>query len=274
MTSIASWLASQPSNTSPDYNKELKLLLCHLFKQNTAWLYSHDDTQLSSSDLKQLNQWVGQLEIGMPLAYITGQKAFWDLQLEVNEHTLIPRPDTELLIETVIDLKPQPKSIIDLGTGSGAIALSLVNSIPDVEVTAIDFSKQALATAQRNAQLNNINQIEFICSNWFDEIAEKTFDLIVSNPPYIAADDEHLYQLRFEPISALVAEDQGLADFKKITEQAPHYLNSNGVLMFEHGWNQHKEVENILSVAGFSHIRSRRDIQGHHRITWGCWIKT
>lgn len=248
---------------------DLKYLVCHLLDKNSAWLYANQHANLSKQQVNQLNQWVNELNKGKPLAYITGEKAFWTLTLKVNEHTLIPRPETELIIETVDQLNLQPKKILDLGTGSGAIALALATLLPQATILATDVSKQALDTARNNATNNGISTVTFQHSDWFESITDKNFDLIVSNPPYIAENDSHLSDLSYEPINALVAANNGLAAYEAICAAAKNYLSTKGILMFEHGWQQHLAVAEIMKNAGFVDIQHQQDLLGHQRITWG-----
>jgi len=266
---IKDWLICQPISGDTFTTHDLWNLLGHLLNKNTAWVIAHQDFQLNQQQINSLNGSVADLLAGKPLAYITGEKDFWDLTLQVNQSTLIPRPETETLIEAVIDLVDSPEFILDLGTGSGAIALSLGKYYPNARVIATDCSKEALQTAESNASINGVTNVELIHSNWFEQISCEKFDLIVSNPPYIDTEDEHLSKLKYEPLSALVAEDNGLADFKRITQQANHYLAPNGLLMFEHGWNQKTQVQNILKDSHFMNIATRKDILGHNRVTWG-----
>lgn len=274
MTTIKHWIAEH-SNQHNQFKQiitaaDLRSLLGFLLQQNTAWLYTHSEQELSDTELIQLTQWFDQLIQGYPLAYITGKQAFWDLELSVNEHTLIPRPDTEIMIEVCIDLLPKPpKNILDLGTGSGAIALALAREFTTAEVIGVDASEQAIATAKLNAKKCAIDNANFKISDWFTAINKQTFDLIVSNPPYIAADDEHLPALQHEPSTALVAADAGLADFKAICAKAMTYLNPSGLLVFEHGWQQKQAVSEIMSQAGFTQIKTVKDLAGHDRITHG-----
>ncbi|WP_223789684.1 peptide chain release factor N(5)-glutamine methyltransferase [Marinicella meishanensis] len=259
---------AQPHDLRPN---DLRTLLCHQLQCTTAWLFAHPDHPLSSADLQQLNAWRDQLLDGMPLAYLIGKQMFWDLDLAVNAATLIPRADTETVVETSIELLKDsaPEHILDLGTGSGALALALARVFPAAQVTATDRSSAALKTAQFNAQQNDIQNCQFILADWFSQVPERGFDLIVSNPPYIAANDPHLTALTHEPIEALVAAEDGLADFKTICEQAPAYLNAGAWLVFEHGWQQKTEVQALLRQAGLTDINSRADLAGHDRVSYG-----
>jgi len=276
LTRINDWLNHQSPPTHPDqsaYTRDLKLLVCHLLSKNSAWLYAHSDDLINDHQIQQLNSWAEELKQGKPLAYITGIKEFWTLTLKVNEHTLIPRAETELLIETIQQLSDSPKKILDLGTGSGAIALSLATLFPKAHITASDQSIEALKVAQSNAKLNRIHNVQFIQSNWFDSFTDDSYDIIVSNPPYIDSMDEHLANLSYEPISALVADDHGLSDFKSISQKAYKYLKPGGLLMFEHGWQQSEAVSQILQDVELVNISTQKDLLGHNRITWG-YLKT
>ncbi len=280
MQNIQDWLANNRGHINsyqqPINDSVLRQLLAFLLKKNNAWLYSHSDHNLSTAQIEQLDQWLTALKDGLPLAYITGEQNFWDLTLKVNQQTLIPRPDTEILLEVAIKLfsRTPAKSILDLGTGSGALALALGRLYPAAEVIAVDQSAQALEVASINAKLNAVNNTTFIQSNWFSHVPALKFDLIVSNPPYIAENDEHLAALKHEPFSALVAADNGLADFKQITEQAAAYLKPHGWLLFEHGWQQKSAVQQILRRAGFIHVQTQQDLGGNERVTSGQWLSS
>ena len=268
MTTIAEWIKTQSSDKTVN-TADLHLLLGHILTKNTAWLFAHQDFELNQLQINQLNLGYQSLQAGKPLAYITGKKEFWDLMLCVNEHTLIPRPETELLIETASQIASNPNIILDLGTGSGAIALALARQFPSAKIFASDQSKQALKVAQQNALSNSINTVQFIHSNWLEGFQNISFDLIISNPPYLDANDEHLASLKFEPVGALVAEDHGLADFNTISRQARNQLNTGGIIMFEHGWKQKDAVTDILVTNGFAGVCSKKDLAGLDRVTWG-----
>jgi len=211
---------------------------------------------------------------GEPLAYITGRWWFWDLELEVAPCTLIPRPDTELLVEQALSLPFAANArVLDLGTGTGAIALSLAKAKPDWQLFAVDFNAEAVALAKRNQQRLQIINCQICHSDWFSALAGQRFDLIVSNPPYIDAEDPHLQQgdVKFEPLSALVAPDSGLADLQIICQNAPEFLTDGGWLWLEHGYQQADAVQQLLHIAGFSEVSSRRDYAGQWRITGGSF---
>jgi release factor glutamine methyltransferase len=205
------------------------------------------------------------------VAYILGEQGFWDLTLNVAPHTLIPRPDTESLIDWVLDQGLQPKRILDLGTGTGAIALALAKEFPEAQVIGVDLIPQAVALANSNKEKNQITNVQFLQSSWFEKVPVDTFDLIVSNPPYIDEADEHLSQgdVRFEPASALIAQNHGLADLQHIAQQAKRYLSAGGCLLMEHGWQQAEFVCEYLQSCGYINTDSGRDLAGKWRFTYG-----
>lgn len=247
----------------------LKNWLLFVIQKSPTFLISNDDYVLSDDEYQAFYQGLLKLQDGLPLAYLTGTQGFWRYEFLVNEHTLIPRADSEILIETALTLikdTPTPR-ILDLGTGTGCLAISLALELPTAQVTAVDFSLNALAIAKQNN--DNLNaKVEFIHSNWFEHITGQ-FELIVSNPPYIANDDEHLKNLTHEPITALASDDNGLADIKKIVNGAKNHLINNGYLLLEHGYDQKESVQAILNQAGFYDIRTIQDYGGNDRVTLG-----
>ncbi len=252
--------------------RELIQLLMHILDKNYTFIRTYPDFQLTIEQTRQFLDFKQQLQAGTPLAYVLGKQAFWTLDLKVTPDTLIPRPDTEIVVTTILELLPKDKalSVIDMGTGTGAIALSLASECPLWQVTATDFSGGALAVAQENAQSHGLNQVRFLQGSWFEALLRKeTFDLIVSNPPYIDPDDVHLADLTHEPITALVAQDQGLSDLKMIIHQAIDYLNVEGLLVLEHGYDQAQKVQDLMLREGLNDVRTIKDYGGNDRVTLG-----
>jgi len=255
-------------------NLEANLLLQHVLHVNRAWVITHEHDVLNADQQAEFQQRLKRRLDGEPIAYIVGFREFYGLQLKVSSATLIPRPDTETLVEAALKKIPLDKvlHILDLGTGTGAVALAIAKHRNDCEITAVDQSSDALSVTLENAQSLNLNNLRLIESNWFLELQGEWFDVIVSNPPYIAQDDEHLKQgdLRFEPISALASGADGLDDIRKIVQDAPDYLKSNGWLMLEHGFDQADAVAALLKARGFSQIDHAKDIAGTLRVTFGA----
>lgn len=270
---LAQWLQQatrQLSDISVLAADDARLLLCHQLNVSSSYLYSHGDVKLSDADLQTLNQLLSRAVQDEPIAYIIGSWPFWNIELEVAPCTLIPRPDTELLVEQALALPlPATARVLDLGTGSGAIALALACNKPSWQVTAAEKITAAVELARRNARRLAANNCTVVQSDWFDAVAGQQFELIVSNPPYIEPDDPHLAALRHEPVSALVAAEQGLADLAAICQQAPAYLTRQGWLWLEHGYNQADAVQQLLTAAGFSQVQSRKDYGGNWRISGG-----
>jgi release factor glutamine methyltransferase len=208
---------------------------------------------------------------GEPIAYVLGQQEFWSLPLQVSAATLIPRPDTECVVEQALTLSlPAQARVLDLGTGTGAIALALASERPDWDITASDCVDAAVALAQNNAAMLNL-PMQVVKSHWFDQLAAVCFDLIVSNPPYIASTDHHLSEgdVRFEPASALVSGADGLDDIRHIVAAAPRWLNPGGWLLLEHGYDQAQAVQRLLQLQGFVEVHSRQDYGRNDRMTLG-----
>ena len=223
--------------------------------------------------LTQLEPLIAARRCGVPVAYLTGKREFYSLPLKVNSHVLIPRPDTECLVEAAIGHINEQSvlSVLDMGTGSGAIALALAHHLPGLEVTATDRDEKALSIARENARQLELHHVRFIRSDWFKGMGATKFDLIVSNPPYIDPSDAHLQQgdVRFEPRSALVAEDHGLADLKEIIIGAPQYLNPGGRLMLEHGFDQAHAVTSLLLENGYQAVETHKDFGQNDRLSSG-----
>lgn len=253
---------------------EAQLLLQHVLNVNRAWLIAHADDELNASDKAIFDALIRRRVAGEPIAYILGYREFYGLTLKVTPDTLIPRPDTETLVEAALQkIEPNlPLSICDLGTGTGAIALAIAKNRPLAQVTAVDFSEGALAVAQENAQQLNIRNVNFLKSDWLSNLNQQRFDIIVSNPPYIEVDDTHLAQgdLRFEPMTALASGKDGLDAIRHIIAQAPEHLHANGWLMFEHGYKQANSVAQLMQLAGFVDVTHAQDLSGIQRVTLGC----
>ena len=272
MSTIQQLLASAQLPESPTAQLDIELLLAHVLGKNRSYLRTWPERELDAEQLKRFNEALARRQAGEPVAYILGQQGFWTLELEVASHTLIPRPDTELLVETALSLIPAtPAQVLDLGTGTGAIALALASERPAWQVTGVDRIAEAVELAERNRQRLGFNHARFVQSHWFSALAGQRYQMIVSNPPYIAADDRHLNEgdVRFEPSSALVAGADGLDDIRHIVEQAPEHLENGGWLLLEHGFDQAEAVCALLSARGFTQVESRRDLGGHQRISLG-----
>lgn len=255
---------------------DAQLLLLHALGKSQAeraWLITHDDEALSASAALAFDALCQRRLSGEPLAYIVGSKSFFGLDLQVDKRVLVPRPDTETLVEWALTFD-KTKSVLDMGTGSGAIALAIKHAKPDWQVTALDASAGALAVAQNNAKHLNLN-VNFLQSSWFDVLGEaKTakFDLIVSNPPYIVEGDPHMAALTHEPKQALTSGADGLDDIRHIITQAPAFLNVNGWLLLEHGYDQADAVRDLLAKRGFADVQSKLDLAGIERCSGGQWL--
>ena len=249
---------------------DAQLLLAYVLEKNRAWLIAHDDYELHPAELQRYQELVARRAEGLPLAYLTGTQEFWGMPFTVTPATLIPRPETERLIEQALTIQPQPKQILDMGTGSGIIAITLAKEWPDSVFVATDVSRAALSIAQENANKLGANNITFKRSRWYDDLdASSSFDLIVSNPPYIAPSDPHLEKLRFEPQQALIADDAGLCDIEQIIDGASAFLNTEGWLMLEHGYDQQEAVQALLQKYQFTAIETLKDLAGWPRISVG-----
>lgn len=278
---------------------DAQLLMMHVTNMSFTQLTVYDDKELSETDTAAYKELVAKRLAGHPIAHLTGTRDFWSLSLKVTADTLIPRPDTEVLVEKALELIDvnDSKSVLDLGTGTGAIILSIKKERPKLDAWAVDFSEGALEVAMENAKANQL-EVSFRLGSWFDALnttstsssdsacgdtwscsndkqrAAPRFDLIVSNPPYIEEGDPHLSRgdVRFEPITALVSGKDGLDDIRLIADQARHHLNPQGYLVFEHGYNQAAAVRSILSEFGYSDVGSQKDYAGNDRITFGRFL--
>ena len=255
--------------------------LLYIIDKPALFLITDESYRLTDSELIQFNAGVMQMQQGMPLAYLTGHQEFWSLSFKVNEHTLIPRPDTEILVEQTLswikanesnlENNHQNLRLLDLGTGSGCIAISLAHELSSAnwQVVAVDLSSEALKIAQYNATANKVNNIVLVQSSWYEQLTANKFDVIVSNPPYIDETDEHLTRLKAEPISALSAANKGLADIEHIITQAPHHLRVGGLLAIEHGYDQGLSVRQLFIDDKFEDVHTVQDFGGNDRVTLG-----
>lgn len=254
---------------------EAQILLMHVLNVNRAWLIAHATDSLAAISLNTVESLLQRRLQGEPVAHILGSREFFGLALKVTADTLIPRPDTETLVEAALEKINDRMRVLDLGTGTGAIALAIAKHAPSCEVVAVDASAGALAVATENAATLQLNNVQCVASHWFSALpANNKFDLIVSNPPYIESSDPHLQQgdLRFEPMSALASGVDGLQDIRQIVAQAPGYLNDGGWLMLEHGYNQADAVQQLMQAAGLQQIQTLQDLGGNPRVTLAQWL--
>ncbi len=264
------WARSQLSEND-NFNLEAEILLAYQLHQARTYLHTWPKKELSTEDKAGFETLVARRCQGEPIAYIIGRREFWSLELAVTPATLIPRPETELLVERVLDFYANVAelTVLDLGTGSGAIALALVSERPRWSITAVDISVEALAVAQANAQRLGLGQVNFLCGNWAQALVPRCCDLIVSNPPYIAGGDPHLRQgdVRFEPRGALCAANHGMQAFATIIAQARMLLRPHGRLIMEHGYQQKPVLQTLLEQQGFGDVWHWQDLAGHDRVT-------
>lgn len=257
-----------------DY-RDAELLLLHcLGRDDRSWLIANDHDDLQADVIEAFSSMSAERLKGVPLAYLLGHREFWSLKLKITRDVLIPRTETELLVEWALELASRYdlESMLDLGTGSGAIAFAVQHDAPHLSVTASDVSESALRVARENAEGLGL-PVEFVESRWFDALEQRRWALIASNPPYVAADDAHLQKgdLRFEPSTALTDGGDGLSSIREIASNAPNHLEAGGWLLIEHGYDQAADVRSILELNGFSKVSLRNDLAGRPRVTGGCW---
>ncbi|WP_369788173.1 peptide chain release factor N(5)-glutamine methyltransferase [Rouxiella sp. WC2420] len=254
--------------------RDAEILLGHVTGRARTYIMAFGETELSDEARVQLEALLSRREKGEPVAYLIGEREFWSLPLSVSPATLIPRPDTECLVEqALMRLGTAAARVLDLGTGTGAIALAIASERPDCQVTGVDLQPEAVSLAQYNGQKLSIGNANFLQGSWFTPVGDQRFAIIASNPPYIDAADPHLSQgdVRFEPASALIADNNGLADIDYIVAHAPSHLEANGWLLLEHGWQQGEAVRNILQAAGFTQVETVKDYGDNDRVTLGQW---
>ncbi len=252
---------------------DAEILLTHVLNISRSQLYAWSEKQLSEQQWQQFQELVKKRSQHQPIAYLVGNKEFWSLNLHVNTSTLIPRPETELLVEQALNHLPQIEQpiILDLGTGSGAIALALARECPHAKIIAVDINPKTLATAKYNAEKLRCTNVKFYLSHWFQNLPRLKAHLIVSNPPYIASDDPHLKQgdVQFEPLQALISGMDGLDDIQQISACSQNFLFMNGILLFEHGYNQAIAVQQILLAQNYQNVQTINDLSGLARVSLG-----
>lgn len=266
------------SITLADYSDTAKLdaqvILAHVLGKDLTFLITWSDKVLSSQENQTFEALFQRRLNGEPVAYVVGHKEFWSLPLAVAPSTLIPRPDTETLVELVLEQHQTPNlDVLDLGTGTGAIALALAKENPTWKVTAVDYNDEAVKLAQGNAKRLEIHNVTVLQSDWFNSLPKQQFNVIVSNPPYIDEHDEHLAlgDVRFEPKSALVASENGLADIRHIIDLGRTYLTKQGTMYIEHGYKQGQAVRQIFDEMGYSQVQTEQDLGGNERITFALY---
>jgi release factor glutamine methyltransferase len=269
------WAYSQLASSSDSAHVDAEVLLLHCLNKPKSFIYTWPERALTVQQFKAFHQMINKRQQGVPVAHIIGEREFWSLPFIVNESTLIPRPDTEILVETALNLSlGEQAKVLDLGTGTGAIALALASERLKWKVTAIDKVDEAVELAKANRANLNLPQVEILQSDWFSAVNDRDFDLIVSNPPYIDAEDEHLYlgDVRFEPQSALTAGEHGYADLFHIAEHARAHLVHGGYLLLEHGFEQAIRVREKLIELGYQQVATVRDFGSNDRCTLGHWL--
>ncbi|MCT4703583.1 peptide chain release factor N(5)-glutamine methyltransferase [Enterobacteriaceae bacterium H20N1] len=255
--------------------RDAEILLGFVTGKARTFILAFGETELTAQQLRQLNELLTRRVRGEPVAHLVGEREFWSLPLRVSPVTLIPRPDTECLVEQALARMPAaPCSVLDLGTGTGAIALAIASERPECEITALDVIPEAVELARSNADRLGITNVKVLQSHWFSALNTQRFSVIVSNPPYIDRDDPHLAQgdVRFEPLSALVADNFGLADIHALIETSWQFLEPGGWLLLEHGWQQAQQVRQLFIAAGFVEVQTCQDYGGNDRLTLGRYF--
>ncbi|QMV51556.1 peptide chain release factor N(5)-glutamine methyltransferase [Ewingella americana] len=270
------WLrdATRRLSAGESPKRDAEILLGFVTGRSRTFIMAFGETSLTASELEQLEALLARREQGEPVAYLVGEREFWSLPLSVSPATLIPRPDTECLVEqALLRLPASPQRVLDLGTGTGAVALAIASERPDCQLIGVDLQSEAVKLAQHNAQKLAISNASFVQGSWFSPVAGQQFAVIVSNPPYIDAADPHLAEgdVRFEPASALVADNAGLADLQTLIEQAPQHLLAGGWLLLEHGWQQAQLVQQLFRQAGYHQVATVKDYGGNDRVSLGQW---
>ncbi|GAB1438191.1 peptide chain release factor N(5)-glutamine methyltransferase [Providencia sp.] len=270
------WLKQAVSrlSASDSAKRDAEILLEHVTGRSRTYLFAFGETQLSTEEYQQAESLLQRREKGEPIAYIVGEREFWSLPLYVSPATLIPRPDTECIVEQALARLTNPTNqLLDLGTGTGAIALALATELPQSTVIGVDLNPDAVTLAQRNQQRLDIANVQFIQSDWFTSLSFQQFDMVISNPPYIDENDSHLGEgdVRFEPLTALVAKNEGLADLAYIISESRKYLKHQGWLLLEHGWTQGLAVRDLFKEYGYTKIDTCFDYGGRERISLGQW---
>lgn len=264
--------ALKEKSTTPRLDAEL--LLAKIIEKPRAWLYAHNEAILNPKQKSLLENFLTRRLLGEPIAYLLEEKEFWSLSLKVNSAVLVPRPETEHMVEWVLEhfLPENVLSVLDLGTGSGALSLAIASEFPNWSIDAVDVSPEALKIAEENAYAHHLKNIKFYLSDWYGALPAKKYALILSNPPYIPANDPHLTELTHEPLLALQSGNSGLAAIQTIIKQAPAFLQAGGYLAIEHGYNQGKTVQELFSQYGFIDITLHTDLAHLPRFTTARYL--